>query len=116
MTFLRGTVGILSLDALEVSPQWDNGIGDTGDGNAHHTKDTTSSASAGSGSGSGGAAKVAGAGASSKEEPLLGEAQWQRLRNILEEQVRDGGENRSMHERENHIRTLQPLQGMYICM
>lgn len=92
LTFLRGTVGILSLDALELSPEWDSGVGDTGESNDDHSKDTHGSSSAGSGSGSGTAAKVTRSRASSQEVPLLGEAQWQRLRKVLEEQVRTGKE------------------------
>lgn len=108
MTFLGGTVGILSLDTLELSPQWDDGIGDTGD-NDHHAKDANSSASIGPGPRSGGAAKVSGARASSEEVPLLGEAQWQRLSKILEEQVRkrDGRNisHRKLYVNEDHIHT-----------
>lgn len=89
LTFLRGTVGILSLDALEFSPQWDDRVGDTNVSSDHNFKDTNGGASAGSGPGSGVAAKVPGAGAASKEVPLLGEAQWLRLRNVLDEQVRN---------------------------
>lgn len=95
LTFLRDTVGILSLDALELSPIWDNSIGGTSNNNDHRTEDTTDSVSAGSGSGLGGDAKVSRAGSSSNEVPLLGEAQWQRLRKILEGQVNH--EKRSAH-------------------
>lgn len=57
LTFLGGTVGILSLDALELSPRWDDGVGDTGD-HDRRANNTISSDSAGSGSRSGGATKV----------------------------------------------------------
>lgn len=91
LTFLRGTVGILSLDALELSPAWDSSVGDIGGINDHGSNYTNgSSASAGLGSGVGAAAKVPGARDSRKEVPLLGDAQWQRLRKTLEEQVRNG--------------------------
>eukprot|EP00903_Cladosiphon_okamuranus_P007797 g7546.t1 len=86
LTFLHGTVGILSLDALELSPEWDSGVGDIGDSIDNHFMDTNGSASAGSGAGSGAAATVTSSRASGLEGALLGEAQWQRLMKILEKQ------------------------------
>lgn len=87
MTFLRGTVGILSLDALELCAQWDSG-GDGSRGNGR-IKGGISATMAGSGSESGNTATGAsGKGPSSEEEPsLIGEAQWERLNTTLEKQV-----------------------------
>lgn len=91
MTFLRGTVGVLSLDALELCPEWDN-RGESGGGAEHaHTKrDISASTTPGSGPESGVTANNVGGGkecSSEEEPPFLGEAQWQRLRTTLEEQV-----------------------------
>lgn len=93
MTFLRGTVGILSLDALELCPEWGKGgDGGSGSGDAHTKGEIGASATAGSGAGAEaegtGNNKGGGKGAFSEEEPpLIGDAQWQRLRTTLEEQV-----------------------------
>ena len=66
-TFLHGTVGVLSLDALELSPVWDGGSR----GLAH--------ASSGS---------HADGGESAEQQPLLGNYQWKLLSDTLEKQVR----------------------------
>lgn len=95
MTFLRGTVGILSLDALELCPEWgtggDSAGGDSGDAHTSKGEIGASATTAESGSEAGvpgNNGRGDGKGASSEEgPPLLGEAQWQRLRTTLEDQV-----------------------------
>lgn len=85
-TFLRGTVGVLSLDALELAPQWISG---SGDGGGHGGDNHASSISAGGPDKTpeGGANGEGGSLSVGEEPPLLGEDQWQRLQRILEDQV-----------------------------
>lgn len=63
-TFLHGTVGILSLDALDLSPAWDGSSRNLG--HAYSQSDVDGE---------------------STERPLLEASQWQRLSNTLEKQV-----------------------------
>ncbi|CAM9145767.1 unnamed protein product [Ectocarpus sp. 8 AP-2014] len=91
-TFLGGTVGILYLDALELSPQWDHG-GSTSIGSSATSKEGTRSKPVSSpstlelGATAEGGAGDTGEGrrSSSTEKPFIGDSQWQRLRNTLEQ-------------------------------
>lgn len=91
-TFLRGTVGILSLDALELSPHWDSSSGNGGGGRGDE-KDADGKKSPNDDS----ATEIERASVkrrdsalkSRKEVPLIGEHQWERLRKTLEEEVRE---------------------------
>lgn len=84
-TFLRGTVGILSLDALELAPEWTSG-GSDGGGNGGDNL-AGSIPAAGSNKAPDGGENAEGESLPGGEEPLLGEAQWQHLQRILEGQV-----------------------------
>lgn len=98
-SFLWGTVGILSLDALELSPQWDSSKG-RGNG-ARQTereggveadrKVPNADSAAGIGLGPRPTAQHGESGEDGsprKEVPLIGASQWERLINTLEKQVR----------------------------
>ncbi|CAM9252372.1 unnamed protein product [Ectocarpus sp. 12 AP-2014] len=92
-TFLGGTVGILYLDALELSPQWDYG-GGTSIGSSTTSKEGTGSKAVSSlstpdlGAAAEGGARDTGEGrrSSRREKPFIGDCQWQRLRTTLEQQ------------------------------
>lgn len=94
-TFLGGTVGILYLDALELSPQWHYGGGNRIGSGTTSKEGTGSKAASSLSTPDLGATAEAGARdtgeerkSSSTEKPLIGDSQWQRLRKTLEEQVR----------------------------
>lgn len=84
-TFLRGTVAILSLDALEIAPQWTSRSSDPGgnDGDNH----ANIASAGGSDKAPEGGTNGEGGSLPEGKEPFLGEAQWKRLERILEEQV-----------------------------
>ncbi|CAM9243711.1 unnamed protein product [Ectocarpus sp. 4 AP-2014] len=92
-TFLGGSVGILYLDALELSPQWDYG-GGTNIGSSAASKEGTGTKTVSLlstpdlGATAEGGARDTGKGrrSSRTEKPYIGDSQWQRLRKTLEQQ------------------------------
>ncbi|CAM9540792.1 unnamed protein product [Scytosiphon promiscuus] len=95
-TFLQGTVGILSLDSLELSPQWDSSRGsgsgvrkDESEGAVADRKMPDADPVNGARLGPRANAKLGESkeeGSPRKEVPLIGDSQWQRLKKTLEEQ------------------------------